>query len=222
MKNAKRGLHILGALSALVWAYPIGQFVFYDNGGKAEAAADGGQAGHKKKAWQPSEQDKRDIVWMTANLLYEAQPSQMPEVTKDAMRIIATTVLNKKAFEGYSTIEATIKAPKQYSWVAEKGKSVLPWVLEKKFGQNYRIARAIAESVVMKKFNPAVLPDGRKIEATHYVTTDVYRNGKTKEQTWHREQVAQKKMCIERNVDFHVLLAPISSQSCRKNKVALF
>jgi hypothetical protein len=73
----------------------------------------------------------------------------------------------------------------------------------------------MATEIVTGKFTPIHGFDGG-----YYVTENVYLNGKTKAETWHRDLVRQGVACKRRTIDSHVHIAPKLGGTCKQNQLA--
>jgi hypothetical protein len=177
---------------------------------------------------QLDRQQARDIQFMIANLIYETlgYPDSAAE-QEEAYRVIATSVINKKRFEGKNTFEEVIteknlnskkKMVCQYSWFCEKGKPVDLKHLQREYGSRFQTAYKVAVEVVLGGFVPLAYTETEPFDGVYYATADAYKSP----DNWHRQQVQKGRMCKRRTIDTHVFIAPNITGSCKDNQLAFY
>lgn len=224
MKNTKAGTHALMAFTVIGAVFYIGCKESYQWNMpqilKSAAFSSSAEASTGKRFTQ---QDARDAIFMTANLIYETLGyAEFEPLQEEALRVIATSVVNKKNFEKKSTLEKTIteKTPRkgggvicQYSWYCEKNKPVNIDYLKKTYPRRYEIAMKISKEIVKGEFEPV-----KNFDGVFYATVESY-NGKD---SWHKDEVRKGKQCKRRIVDGHIHIAPKVSGSCKQNQLAFY
>ena len=197
------------------YAYQLPKIVEYvASSGTAEASQP------RKKG--VGRQESRDILFLTANLIYENMGyPDSAGAQEEAFRVNATSIINKKRFEKKENFERVIseKNPNcQYSWYCEKGKPIDMSHLKKINPNGFEIAYKISYEMVMGGFVPVSYSPSEPFDGAYYATTASYRS----RDSWHRKQVELGKMCKRRTIDDHVYIAPKIKGTCRKNQYAFY
>lgn len=224
MSNVRAGTHTLMACAVLGAVFYIGQKEAYEDAIpsilKNSGFVTSVEASTGKKFTQ---QQARDVIFFTANLIYETlgyaeyEPSQ-----REALEVIATSVINKKNFENKPNFEKTISEKRknkkgvtvcQYSWYCEKSKPIDLDLLKKKYPNRFEIAFDIAKKVVKGEFSPVPHFDG-----AFYATVESYNSP----DSWHKDEVNKGKQCKRRIIDGHIHIAPKVSGSCKQNQLAFY
>ncbi len=215
-KSAPVPITFLFILSLLIAVFNINRHDFYQNLHKQSEQ----KKQKKEKKEEPEEeeitkQQARDIMFMTANLLYETigYPDIMTH-QREAYRVISTSVINKRDFESHPHFESVITQTKpscQYSWYCQKGKPVDLHYLKETFEERFEIAFEMSARVVLGDFQRTPAFDG-----AFYVATYAY------EGSWHQKEVRKGKQCRRRTIDNHVHTAVNISGNCKDLQTAFY